>query len=86
MQLIQKANELIRFDKDITESDADNLKNYKYVATDYTIVDNFLNKYWVQWAEYLPRVPKFKSGCSAKHDNYMGSLQRRHPWTALRDL
>lgn len=60
MQLIQKANEFIRLGKDISESDSENLKNYKYIATDYTMLDNFMNQYWLKWVEYLPRVSLFK--------------------------
>lgn len=60
MQLIQKANEFIRLDNDISESDSENLKNYKYIATDYTILDNFMNQYWLKWVEYLPRVSLVK--------------------------
>ena len=60
MQLIQKSNEFIRLDNDISESDSENLKNYKYIATDYTILDNFMNQYWLKWVEYLPRVSLVK--------------------------
>lgn len=56
MQLLQKANKLIRFDKDITEQDAENLRNYKYQSTEYTYVDNILNPYWFKWVEYIPKV------------------------------
>jgi hypothetical protein len=60
MKLIQKANEFIRSDNDISESDSENLKNYKYIATDYTMLDNFMNQYWLKWVEYLPRVSLVK--------------------------
>lgn len=54
--MLRKLNHLLRFDKDINESDVETLRNYKYHCSDYTWLDNKMNKFWFAAVEYLPTV------------------------------
>ena len=39
----------------LTEEGLDHIKRHQYKAGKYTPLDNFLNPYWIQLAEALPR-------------------------------
>lgn len=54
--MLEQLNKLIRFDKDISEDDVGILKNYKYHGSDYTWLDNKMNKFWFAAVDYLPKV------------------------------
>lgn len=86
MQAIQKVSDLLRFDKDITEQDAETLKNYKYQSTEYTYIDNLLNPYWFKWVEYLPEVYLNHLDNGSEYGHYMGTLLWSFPGTAIRHL
>lgn len=48
-------NHILRQDRDVTEKDIENLRDYKYQPGQYTIIDNHMNVFWLKAVEYLPR-------------------------------
>ena len=63
--MLRKLNHLLRFDKDISEADVATLKDYKYHGSDYTWLDNQMNKFWFAAVEYLPTVTASNEECGA---------------------
>ena len=47
---------MFSYDKDISEADVETLKNYKYQGSEYTYIDNLLNKFWYAAVEFVPKV------------------------------